>query len=238
MHTRTLTHSLQLGAQCCRDRRPGSNRCCAFPAGGRLVPGTSSALVGPAFPARLPNLRSCGVPAPAPHPVWEAGRPGGCHAEGRREGAAEEVPESGGASRRGFRGDGGVSGQRCGASAVLLPLEGAGHSGCSCGAEDPGHPGARLLPSSTPPSPFPTPRLEQPVLPRLSHRGAHPGGQYDSTELVLLLRDPMGQVPLLPPAPALLPPQPGKPSATPGTCRTPPRRALPSVSSAFDLLLF
>lgn len=100
MHTRTLTHSLQLGAQCCRYGRPGSNRCCAFPAGGRLVPGTSSALVGPAFPARLPNLQSCGVLAPAPHPAWEAGRPEavtprGGEREQRRKSRRVEAPPAG-----------------------------------------------------------------------------------------------------------------------------------------------
>lgn len=96
----------------------------------------------------------------------------GCHAEGRREGAAEEVPESGGASRRGFRGDGGISGQRRGALALLLPLEGAGHSGCSCGAEDPGHPRGKALvfTRTTQPLPNSAPRAAGPPSPTLSPR--------------------------------------------------------------------
>lgn len=208
-HARWLAHSLQLGAQC-RRRRSASQRRCAFLAGGRRAPGTASAGSRPASPARPrepPKLPGCLRPPPSP-PEKQAGR--GRLAEGRREGAAGgsprgwKRPAAAGASRRGFRGDGATSGP-------LLPLEGAGHSRGSCGAQVPGDPGAGLSPSSSP-HPNSAPRAAGPRAQTLSPaRGAHPRGHHDSAELVLLLRDPMGQVPLLlPPAPALLPPQPGK----------------------------
>lgn len=155
-HTRTLTHSLQLGAQCCRHRRPGSRRrCCAFPAGGRWAPGTASAL------SAQPRLRSSPrasyeVAVPAPQPAWETGRrrPSGRGEErgsSWRKSPRVEAPCSPRASHRGFRADGATSGPRRGGPIELLPLEGPGHPGCSCGAKRPGDPGAGLSPCSSPP---------------------------------------------------------------------------------------
>lgn len=92
-----------------------------------------------------PKWPGCLCPPPSP-PGRPAGR--GCHAaEGRREAAA-------GGSPRGWKrptapappagvsgGDGATSGLlRREAPFKLLPLEGPGHSGCSCGAEHPGDP--------------------------------------------------------------------------------------------------
>lgn len=226
-HTHTLTRSLQLehNAAATAALAPTAAAPCSQVAARRLAPPLPGPY--PPLPRGSPSLRSCRgacarPPARRGNSQAEAVTPRG----GERE-KPEEVPEGGSALQRpappagGFRGDGATSGPRRGVPAALLPLEGAGHSRCSCG-ETRGQ--GSLLPLHPPNS------APGAVGPR--GRGAHSWGQHDAAELVLLLRDPMGQVPLLPPAPALLSPQPGNESASPGAALPlPDGYSPPSVSS-------
>ncbi|XDB47604.1 hypothetical protein AB1E18_001196 [Capra hircus] len=108
-----------------------------------------------------PRLRSSlrassEVAVPAPQPARETG---GRRLSGRgeergsswRKSPRVEAPCSPRASHRGFRADAATSGPRRGGPIELLPLEGPGHPGCSCGAKRPGDPGAGLSPCSSPP---------------------------------------------------------------------------------------
>lgn len=96
------------------------------------------------------------LPCPPPQPAWETG---GRRLSGRgeergsswRKSPRVEAPCSPRACHRGFRADGATSGPRRGGPIELLPLEGPGHPGCSCGAKRPGDPGAGLSPGSSPP---------------------------------------------------------------------------------------
>lgn len=209
-HARSLTHSLQLGAQCCR--RPGSQRRRTLLAGGLLAPGTASARSGPASPA--PPRRPPKLPgARARPPARPGSRRSGCHAACRREerGSRRTKSQRGEEPSSGPRLQQGLSGRWSPFGAAPPASRGpdtrAGPEGLGLPDTPPG-PGSRL-----PPLPTPTQRPERLVLAPdpCARQRRPPWGHHDSAELVLLLRDPMGQVLLhLPAAPALLPPQPGK----------------------------
>lgn len=98
-------------------------------------------------------LRSCCARPPARlgDRQAEAVRPRGGERQQLEESPRVEAPRSPRASHRGFRADGPTSGRRRGGPIELLPLEGPGHPGCSCGAKRPGEPGAGLSPCSSPP---------------------------------------------------------------------------------------
>lgn len=115
---------------------------------------------------------------------------------------------------KGVRGDGARLAPLRGSAAGLLPLEGAGYPSCFSGTEAPGDARCRALVFC--PSIPNRHRWSSSCHPRATtFPGTHFPRQHDSAELVLFLRDPLGQVPLLlPPAPAPLPSPPG--NAKPG----------------------
>lgn len=177
-----------------------------LPAGGRPAPGTASA--GSLPPQKLPGCRA----GEAGGRDWRLAR----RRAGRRERAPRKSPrvEAPCSCPKGVRGDGARLAPRRGSAAGLLPLEGAGYSSCFSGTEAPGDARRRAL-VFCPSIPnrhrwFSSCHPRAPIFP-----ATHFPRQHDSAELVLFLRDPLGQVPLLlPPAPAPLPSQPG--NAKPG----------------------
>lgn len=193
-----------------------------LPAGGRPAPGTASA--GSPPPQKLPgsSAREAGGRG------WRLARRCG----GRREGAAEEGPRGGSAlqllkgARRRWSQPGAAPRVLCPAPParggripqLLLPDRSPGR----CREQ-----GADFLPLGSQQA-FPSSSRHPCAL------GTHFPGQHDSAELVLFLRDPLGQVPLLlPPAPAPLPSQPG--NASPGPFQ-PSSRLLLSPLSLIDYL--
>lgn len=195
-----------------------------LPAGGRPAPGTASA--GSLPPKKLPGCRA----GEAGGRGWRLARR---RAERERRGSPPRVvaPCS---CPKGVRGDGARLAPRRGSAAGLLPLEGAGYPSCFSGTEAPGDARRRraLIFCSSTPNRHCWSSSRHPRAP--TFRGTHFPRQHDSAELVLFLRDPLGQVPLLlPPAPAPLPSPPG--NAKPGPFQ-PSSRLLLSPLNLMDYL--
>lgn len=176
-----------------------------LPAGGRPAPGT-------AFAGSPPSQKLPGSSA------QEAGSSRGWRLarrrEGRREGAAEEGPRGRSAlqlsvgARRRWSQAGAAPRVCCPAS----PARGGRIPQLLLRDRSPGRcreQGADFLPVGPQQASRSSSRHSCAL-------GTYFAGRHDSAELVLLLRDPLGQVPLLlPPAPAPLPSQPGNASSGP-----------------------
>lgn len=180
-----------------------------LPAGGRPAPGTASA--GSPLPQKLPGSSAQEAGSSR---SWRLARRRG----ERREGAAEEAPAPppGGGSalhlpegaRRRWSQAGAAPRVRCPAP----PARGGRIPQLLLGDRSPGRCrelGADFLPLG--PQQASRSFSRHPCA-----LGTYFPRQHDSAELVLLLLDPLGQVPLLlPPAPAPLPSQPGNASPAP-----------------------
>lgn len=219
--THTHTHTLTAAWSTMLPPQPQARAAAAAPSPQvDWAPGTASTLPRSASPAVLsPSLlRSCRA---RPQPAWETG---GRRLSGRgeergsswRKSPRVEAPCSPRACHQGFRADGTTSRPRRGPHRAP-PLEGPGTPSRAAPAglsvpETPGR-GSRLAPHRLPRAAGPpSPRTD----PRAQGGGTTSRSQHDSTELVLLLRDSMEQVPLfLLPTPALLSPKTGKLSLTP-----------------------
>ena len=137
---------------------------------GRLVPPLLCPLslaCGP-LPEPPPKLW-CPPPSPPGRPAGGGGGGGEERGSSWRKSPRVEAPCSARASHQGFPADGATSGPCRGGPIELLPLEGPGHPGCSCGAKRPGEPGAGLSPRSSPPPQ--SSRSSSPRTPSLAPRG-------------------------------------------------------------------
>lgn len=176
-----------------------------LPAGGRPAPGTASA--GSPLLQKLPGSSAQEAGSSR---GWRLARRRGR----RREGAAEEGPRGGSAlhlpegARRRWSQAGAAPRVRCPAP----PARGGRIPQLLLGDRSPG----RCREQGTDFLPLGPQQASRSFSRHPCALGTYFPGQHDSTELVLLLRDPLGQVPLLlPPAPAPLPSQPG--NASPGS---------------------